>query len=58
LGITCGLGEFPLAVAGLGVALVILIIGRPIELYLEKVFPIKHGKARPTDAEGPGDSDG
>jgi hypothetical protein len=45
-------------VAGLGVALVILIIGRPIELYLEKVFPIKHGEARPSDAEGPGDFDG
>jgi putative Mg2+ transporter-C (MgtC) family protein len=58
LGIACGLGEFPLALAGLGVALLILIIGRPIELYLERIFPPKRGKARPGDAEGPGDSDG
>jgi putative Mg2+ transporter-C (MgtC) family protein len=58
LGIACGLGEFPLALAGLAVALLILIIGRPIELYLEKIFPAKRGKARPSDAEGPGDSDG
>lgn len=58
LGIACGLGQFPLAVAGLSVALLILIIGRPIELYLEKIFPIKRGKAPPGDVEGPGDSDG
>lgn len=55
LGLACGLGQFPLALSGLAVALVILIIGRPIELYLEKVFPTKHGKGR---AEGPLDSDG
>jgi putative Mg2+ transporter-C (MgtC) family protein len=57
LGIACGLGEFPLALAGLAVALVILIIGRPIELFLEKLLPVKHGK-RPGDAEDPHDSDG
>jgi putative Mg2+ transporter-C (MgtC) family protein len=55
LGLACGLGQFPLALSGLAVALVILIIGRPIELYLEKVFPTKHGKGR---AEDPLDSDG
>jgi uncharacterized membrane protein YhiD involved in acid resistance len=44
LGLACGLGEFPLALAGLAVAIVILIIGRPIELYLEKIIPVKHGK--------------
>ena len=58
LGMACGLGQFSLAVAGLAVALLILIIGRPIELYLEKIFPTKHGKARSGEAEGPGDSDG
>jgi putative Mg2+ transporter-C (MgtC) family protein len=57
LGIACGLGEFPLALAGLAVALVILIIGRPIELFLEKLFPVKHAK-RPGGAEDPNDSDG
>src|ERR1017187_8069190 len=30
LGLACGLGQFPLALAGLVVALVILIIGKPI----------------------------
>jgi putative Mg2+ transporter-C (MgtC) family protein len=57
LGVACGLGEFPLALAGLAVALVILIIGRPIELFLEKLFPVKHGK-RPGGADDPNDSDG
>jgi putative Mg2+ transporter-C (MgtC) family protein len=46
LGLACGLGQFPLALAGLVMALVILIVGRPIEHYVEKVFPEKHDKAR------------
>src|SRR5450755_961948 len=50
LGMACGLRQFSLAVAGLAVALLILIIGRPIELYLEKIFPTKHGKARSGEA--------
>jgi putative Mg2+ transporter-C (MgtC) family protein len=55
LGIACGLGQFALAISGLAVALLILIIGRTIELYLEKVFPVKHGKEKSDDAL---DSDG
>src|SRR5450755_234673 len=31
LGLACGLAQFPLALAGLAVALVILFVGRPIE---------------------------
>jgi putative Mg2+ transporter-C (MgtC) family protein len=54
LGLACGLGQFPIAMAGLAVALVILIIGRPIELYLEKAFPRKRRKQ---DGEDPLDSD-
>jgi putative Mg2+ transporter-C (MgtC) family protein len=57
LGIACGLGAFPLALAGLAVALVTLIIGRPIELYLEKLLPVKHGK-RSGSADDPNDLDG
>jgi putative Mg2+ transporter-C (MgtC) family protein len=57
LGIACGLGEFPLALAGLAVALMILIIGRPIELLLERLLPVKHGK-RPGNADDSHDSDG
>jgi putative Mg2+ transporter-C (MgtC) family protein len=56
LGLACGLGEFPLALAGLSVALVILIIGRPIELYLESLLPVKHGK-HGGNAEEQNDSD-
>jgi putative Mg2+ transporter-C (MgtC) family protein len=56
LGLACGMGEFHLALAGLAIALVILIIGRPIELYLEKVIPEKHGK-HSGHAEEPSDSD-
>ncbi len=58
LGLACGLGQFPLAVAGLAVALVILIVGRPIELYLEKLFPAKHEKPRGDQGDDPGDLDG
>ena len=57
LGLACGLGQFPLALAGLVVALVILIIGKPIEQHFEKVFPVKHGK-RAGEAEDPEDPDG
>jgi len=56
LGLACGLGQYPLALAGLVVALVILIIGRPIELYLENIFPVKHGK-KSAGAQDPDDSD-
>jgi putative Mg2+ transporter-C (MgtC) family protein len=56
LGLACGLGQFPLALAGLVVALVILIIGKPIEQHFEKVFPVKHGK-RTGESEDPGDPD-
>src|SRR5580704_11567469 len=57
LGIACGLGAFPLALAGLAVALLTLIIGRPIELYLEKILHVKRGK-RPGGADDPNDLDG
>jgi putative Mg2+ transporter-C (MgtC) family protein len=57
LGLACGLGAFPLALAGLAVALVTLIIGRPIEIYLEKILPVKHGK-QARGAADPDDLDG
>jgi putative Mg2+ transporter-C (MgtC) family protein len=46
LGLAAGLGLYRLCAAGLVVALVILIIGRPIEGYLEKVFPAKRWQSR------------
>lgn len=59
LGLACGLGQFPLALAGLAVALVILFVGRPIEIYLEKIFPTKHGNSQDDQrTDGPGDADG
>lgn len=57
LGLACGLGQFPLAIAGLGVALLVLFVGRPLELYLEKVFPSKHGKRRNTEEQAPREGD-
>ena len=45
LGIASGLGLFALAAAGLAVALVILLVGRPIENLLEKALGAKHGKS-------------
>ena len=57
LGIACGLGAFPLAFAGLAVALLTLIIGRPVELYLEKTLHLKHGK-RAESGDDPNDVDG
>jgi len=56
LGLACGMGEFPLAIAGLVIALVILITGRPIEQHFERIFPVKHGK-RAGEAEDPEDAD-
>jgi len=58
LGLACGLGQFPLALAGLAVALVILIVGRPIEICLEKILPTKHGKSRHDQAHDLEDTDG
>jgi putative Mg2+ transporter-C (MgtC) family protein len=55
LGLASGLGQFPLALSGLAIAIVILLIGRPIEHFVEKIFPEKHGKAR---TEDPLDLDG
>jgi putative Mg2+ transporter-C (MgtC) family protein len=57
LGLACGLGQFPLALAGLAVALVILIVGRPIERLFEKIFLPKHGEP-PGDIRDPKDLDG
>jgi putative Mg2+ transporter-C (MgtC) family protein len=57
LGLACGLGQFPLALAGLAVALVILIVGKSIEQRFEKLFPPKQHE-RPDDAEDSADSDG
>jgi putative Mg2+ transporter-C (MgtC) family protein len=57
LGLACGLGQFALALAGLAVALLTLIVGRPIEIYLEKVFSRKHDKARTGEAQDPRDGD-
>jgi len=55
LGLASGLGQFPLALSGLAIAIVILLIGRPIEHFVERIFPEKHGKAR---TEDPLDLDG
>jgi putative Mg2+ transporter-C (MgtC) family protein len=53
LGLTAGLGLFRLATAGLVVAFVILLIGRPIESYLRRIFPSRHSKTRRGSARGP-----
>jgi len=60
LGLACGLGQFPLGLAGPAVARVILFVGRPIEIYLEEIFATKHGKSRGAINEwmAPGGSDG
>jgi putative Mg2+ transporter-C (MgtC) family protein len=57
LGLACGLGQFALALAGLAVALLTLIVGRPIEIYLEKLFSTKHDKAPASEAHDPRDGD-
>lgn len=58
LGLASGLGQFPLAISGLAIAIVILLIGRPIEHFVEKIFPEKHGKAGKARTEDPLDLDG
>jgi putative Mg2+ transporter-C (MgtC) family protein len=57
LGVACGLGQFPLALAGLAIALLILIIGKPIERLFERIFLSKHGES-PCDIRDPEDLDG
>jgi putative Mg2+ transporter-C (MgtC) family protein len=57
LGLACGLGQIPLALAGLAVALVILFIGKPIERHLEKVLLGKLDKEA-GEVEDPEDPDG
>jgi len=57
LGLACGLGQFPLALAGLAIALVILIIGKPVERLFEKLFLLEHGEP-PGDIRDPKDLDG
>jgi uncharacterized membrane protein YhiD involved in acid resistance len=57
LGLACGLGQFTLALAGLAVALLTLFVGRPIEIFLERVFSAKHDKARATEAHDPREGD-
>jgi putative Mg2+ transporter-C (MgtC) family protein len=37
LGVACGLGNYPLAIAGLALALLILIAGGPVERYFERL---------------------
>jgi putative Mg2+ transporter-C (MgtC) family protein len=42
LGITCGQGHFALALVGLAVALLVLIVGGPIERYFERLLGEAH----------------
>ena len=39
LGILCGAGIWPVAIVGLGLTLVILVLGRPLEGFLHRRFP-------------------
>jgi putative Mg2+ transporter-C (MgtC) family protein len=38
LGLACGLGEFALAFCGLVAALIILVIGKPLERLVERLY--------------------
>jgi putative Mg2+ transporter-C (MgtC) family protein len=55
LGVACGLGQFVLALSGLAVALLTLIIGRPMERLSKKFFSAARASQ---PAEDPDDSDG
>src|ERR1700726_3735266 len=55
LGLACGLGKFPLAIAGLAAALMIIVLGRPLERYCEKHLGTRDGEestADPPDLDG------
>jgi putative Mg2+ transporter-C (MgtC) family protein len=56
LGLACGLGQFALALSGLAIALLILFVGRPIEIYLEKIFSKRHGKTHEAQETRDGDA--
>lgn len=55
LGLACGLGKFLLAIAGVAVALLIIVIGRPLERYCEKLMGSREGAA---STDGPPELDG
>jgi putative Mg2+ transporter-C (MgtC) family protein len=54
LGLACGLGKFPLALAALAVALLIITIGRPLERYAEKCL----GRSDAQESRSDPDADG
>ena len=39
LGILCGAGNWPVAIVGVALTLVILLLGRPLEIFLHRRFP-------------------
>jgi putative Mg2+ transporter-C (MgtC) family protein len=56
LGIACGLGLFSLALCGLAAALTILIIGRPLERFFERLWG--HEKNTSVSEDPDDDADG
>jgi len=60
LGVICGLGLYRIALIGLGVALLALMIGGPIEKFLERIVRKLHGDPKstmPTSEAGAAEND-
>lgn len=52
LGVSCGIGHWQLALGAVTVALVVLVIGRPIEDALHRAMPPKPDKPEPGGRQG------
>ena len=55
LGLACGLGESALAVSGLAAALILLLLGRPLERLFQRMFSEDEGSRPREDSD---DADG
>jgi putative Mg2+ transporter-C (MgtC) family protein len=51
LGLACGLGESTLALSGLAAALILLILGRPLERLFQRMFSHEDGSQPREDSE-------
>ncbi len=47
LGVACGLGDYPVVLSGLAAALLVLVVGGPVERLAERWFPASPGDPDP-----------
>jgi len=53
LGIACGLGLYALALAGIAAALLVLVVGGPVERLMERILGTQDNGTKPPPGAGP-----